>query len=65
MRTATAPTRFSTKAEASPEVHEFHKEAVSVMQKGRLVHNDGAGHNLHQDERERTVEVMREYLSTQ
>jgi len=36
-----------------------------VMQNGRLVHIDGAGHNLHRDELQRTVEVVKEFLSTQ
>lgn len=27
-----------------------HLEAANVMQKGKLVHIDGAGHNLHHDE---------------
>lgn len=33
------------------------------MQNGRLVHIDEAGHNLHHDELERTVEVLTEFLS--
>ena len=52
------------KADASPEAREAHKEAAKVMQKGKLVHIDGAGHNLHHDELNRTVEVLKEFLST-
>lgn len=52
------------KADASPQARETHKEAVSVMQHGELVHIDGAGHNLHHDELRRTVEVITEFLST-
>lgn len=52
------------KADASPEAREAHKEAAKVMQKGKLVHIDGAGHNLHHDQLNRTVEVMSEFLST-
>ena len=52
------------KADASPEVREAHQEAAKVMQKGKLVHIDGAGHNLHHDELNRTVEVLNEFLST-
>lgn len=51
------------KADASPEAREANEEAASVMQNGRLVHIDGAGHNLHHDELERTVEVLTEFLS--
>jgi len=28
----------------------------------KLVHIDGAGHNLHHDERQQTLQVMREFL---
>jgi pimeloyl-ACP methyl ester carboxylesterase len=52
------------KADAAPEIRKSHQEAASVMQKGRLVHIDGAGHNLHHDELERTVKVLTEFLST-
>ena len=52
------------KADAPPDVRKTHQEAASVMQKGRLVHIDGAGHNLHHDELKRTVEVLTEFLST-
>lgn len=52
------------KADAAPEVRKANEEAASVMQKGKLVHIDGAGHNLHHDELERTVEVLMEFLST-
>lgn len=51
------------KADASAEVRQANEEAASVMQKGRLVHIDGAGHNLHHDELDRTVEVLTEFLS--
>lgn len=34
------------------------------MQKGKLVHIDGAGHNLHHDNLPRTVEVLQQFLST-
>jgi pimeloyl-ACP methyl ester carboxylesterase len=52
------------KADASPEVRKTNEEAVRVMQKGKLVHIDGAGHNLHHDQLARTVEVLKEFLST-
>jgi pimeloyl-ACP methyl ester carboxylesterase len=52
------------KADASSEVRKAHEKAASVMQNGRLVHVDGAGHNLHHDEVKRTMEVLTEFLST-
>lgn len=51
------------KADASPEVRRANEEAARVMQNGRVVHIDGAGHNLHHDELETTVEVLTEFLS--
>lgn len=51
------------KADASPEARAANEEAARVMQDGQLVHIDGAGHNLHHDELERTVEVLTEFLS--
>ena len=52
------------KADALPEVRKANEEAARVMQKGKLVHIDGAGHNLHHDELARTVGVLKEFLST-
>jgi len=52
------------KADASPEARESHREVVSEMPRVKLVHIDGAGHNLHHDELNRTVEVLTEFLKT-
>lgn len=52
------------KADASPEQRKANEKAAAVIQKGKLVHIDGAGHNLHHDELKRTVEVLKEFLST-
>ena len=52
------------KADAPPEAREAHQEIVSEMPRVKLVHIDGAGHNLHHDELERTVEVLTEFLPT-
>jgi pimeloyl-ACP methyl ester carboxylesterase len=52
------------KADASPEDRQTHEEAASVMPNGRLVHIEGGGHNLHHDETARTVEALKEFLST-
>jgi pimeloyl-ACP methyl ester carboxylesterase len=52
------------KADAAPEVRKNHQDAASVMQKGRLVHIDRAGHNLHHDELKRTMAVLTEFLAT-
>ena len=52
------------KADAPPEVRKTNEEAARVMQKGKLVHIDGAGHNLHHDQLKRTTEVLQEFLTS-
>lgn len=52
------------KADASPEVRKSNDEAAKVMKKGKLVHIDGAGHNLHHDKLENTTQVINQFLST-
>lgn len=52
------------KADATPEVRKASEEAARVMQKGKLVHIDGAGHNLHHDQLAKTVEILNEFFST-
>jgi pimeloyl-ACP methyl ester carboxylesterase len=52
------------KADAAPEVRKTHIEAAQVMQNGKLVHIDGAGHNLHHDQLAKTVEVLNAFLKT-
>ena len=52
------------KADAPPEIRKRNEEAASVMKHGKFVHIDGAGHNLHHDQRKRTVEVLTAFLST-
>lgn len=52
------------KADAPPDVRAADEKAAQVMQKGRLVHIDGGGHNLHHDEPQRTVQVLKEFLSS-
>lgn len=52
------------KADAPPEVRKQNEEAAKVMKNGKLVHIDGAAHNLHHDQLARTVEVLNEFLKT-
>lgn len=52
------------KADAPPEVRKTNEEAAKVMQKGKLIHIDGAAHNLHHDQLAKTVEVLNEFLKT-
>ena len=52
------------KADAPPEIRKRNEEATSVMKHGKLVHIDGAEHNLHYDQRKRTIEMLTAFLST-
>lgn len=52
------------KADAPPEVRKANEEAAKVMQHGKLVHIDGAAHNLHHDQLKRTTEVLKEFLAS-
>jgi pimeloyl-ACP methyl ester carboxylesterase len=51
------------KADASPEIRKANEEAAKVIQHGKLVHVDGAAHNLHHDELNRTVQEFKDFLS--
>jgi len=57
----TAPTLI-LKADAAPEVKAANDEAAKAIKRGKLVHIDGAGHNLHHDKLPKTVEVLTEFL---
>lgn len=52
------------KADASPEGRKNNEEAVEGLERVKLVHVDGAAHNLHHDELERTVKEINDFLST-
>jgi pimeloyl-ACP methyl ester carboxylesterase len=59
------------KADATPEARKANEEAgkaneeaARVMQKGKIIHLEGAGHNLHHDKLAKTVEVLNEFLKT-
>lgn len=52
------------KADATPEVRKTQEEAARVMKKGKLVHINGAAHNLHHDKLVETVAVLNDFLKT-
>ncbi|MDP4289454.1 MAG: alpha/beta hydrolase [Bacteroidota bacterium] len=51
------------KADASPEVRKANEETVKDLPRVKLVHMDGAAHNLHHDQLENTVKEINEFLS--
>jgi len=59
----TVPARILKQA-CPPESRKANEEAANVSKNGKLVHIDGAGHNPHHDQRQRTVEVLRPFLAS-
>ncbi|MDD4821748.1 MAG: alpha/beta hydrolase [Bacteroidales bacterium] len=51
------------KADASPDQRKANEESVADMKRVKLVHVDGAAHNLHHDQLERTVKEINLFLS--
>jgi pimeloyl-ACP methyl ester carboxylesterase len=58
----TAPTLI-LKADAQGDLRKQNEEIASRLPKGRLVHIEGAGHNVRRENKPRTIEVMRAFLS--
>jgi len=50
------------KADAPPEERRGHIEAASGIRQGRLIHIEGAGHNVHRDKPAETIAAIREFL---
>ena len=68
MRTETALARITVpslvlKADAPTERRKANEEAVKELPRVKLVHMDGAAHNLHHDQLENTVKEINEFLS--
>ncbi|MFZ1976868.1 MAG: alpha/beta hydrolase [Bacteroidota bacterium] len=51
------------KADAPPEARKANEEAVKNLPKVKLIHMDGAAHNLHHDQLEHTVKEINGFLS--
>jgi hypothetical protein len=49
------------KQDAPPETRKANVEAAKVLKNGNI---DGAGHNLHHDQRQRTLEVLKPLLAS-
>ena len=59
----TVPTLI-LKADAPLEARKANEEVAKALKNGKLVHIDDAGHNLHHDQRQRTVEVLGPFLDS-
>jgi pimeloyl-ACP methyl ester carboxylesterase len=52
------------KADAPPETRKENEEIAKALKSGKLVHIDGAGHNLHHDQRQRTMDALKPFLDS-
>jgi pimeloyl-ACP methyl ester carboxylesterase len=59
----TAPTLI-LKADAEGDLRKQNEEVASLLQKGKIVHITGAGHNVRRENKAMTLEVLRAFLST-
>ena len=59
----TAPTLI-LKADAQGDLRKQNEDVASRLQKGKIVHITGAGHNVRRENKAMTLEVLRAFLST-
>jgi pimeloyl-ACP methyl ester carboxylesterase len=57
----TAPTLI-LKADAQGELRQENEQTAALLRKGKIVHIEGAGHNVRRDEKQKTIAAMREFL---
>jgi pimeloyl-ACP methyl ester carboxylesterase len=58
----TAPTLI-LKADAQGDLRKQNEEVASRLPKGKIVHIEGAGHNVRRENKAQTIEVMKAFLS--
>ena len=58
----TAPTLI-LKADAQGDLRKQNEEVASRLPRGKIVHIEGAGHNVRRENKARTIEVMKAFLS--
>lgn len=58
----TAPTLI-LKADAQGELRAQNEEVARLLPKGKIVHIEGAGHNVRRENRAQTIEVMKAFLA--
>jgi pimeloyl-ACP methyl ester carboxylesterase len=59
----TAPTLI-LKADAQGDLRKQNEDVASRLQKGKIVHITGAGHNVRRENKAQTLDVLRAFLST-
>ena len=58
----TAPTLI-LKADAQGELRQQNENVASILKNGRIVHIEGAGHNVRRDEKQRTLAALKPFLA--
>ena len=58
----TAPTLI-LKADAEGDVRTQNEEVAGILQNGKIVHIEGAGHSVHRDQKERLLIALRAFLA--
>jgi len=59
----TAPTLI-LKADAAPDVRKQNDEIARLLKNGKLVHIDGAGHNVRREQKQRLLDALRPFLAS-
>jgi pimeloyl-ACP methyl ester carboxylesterase len=58
----TAPTLI-LKADAAPDVRKQNEETARLLKNGKLVHIDGAGHNVRREQKKRLLDALKPFLA--
>lgn len=59
----TAPTLI-LKADAAPDVRKQNDETARLLHNGKLVHIDGAGHNVRREQKQRLLDALKPFLAS-
>jgi pimeloyl-ACP methyl ester carboxylesterase len=59
----TAPTLI-LKADAPPDVRKQNLETAGLLKNGKLVHIDGAGHNVRREQKQRLLDALKPFLAS-
>jgi pimeloyl-ACP methyl ester carboxylesterase len=53
------------KAEAEPDLQQQNEKVASILPNGKIVHIEGAGHNIRRDQKQRLLDVLQPFLAEQ
>ncbi len=59
----TAPTLI-LKADAPPDVRKQNEEIAALLPNGKIVHIDGAGHNIRREQKQRLLDALKPFLAS-